>query len=106
VFKASNSISFQHKEDGYYDFNNEKIIPYLVSKLGPAVAIGDVDGNGFEDVYLGNGSGNAAELYLNNGTSFQKSLQNQFEKEADYEDNDAVFFDADNVGDLDLYVAT
>ena len=106
VFKASNSISFKHKEDGYYDFNNEKIIPYQVSKLGPAFAIGDVDGNGFEDVYLGNGSGNAAELYLNNGTSFKKSLQNQFEKDADYEDNDAVFFDADNDGDLDLYVAT
>ncbi|MDB4216673.1 VCBS repeat-containing protein [bacterium] len=105
-FKVSNSISFKHKEDGYYDFNAEKIIPYQVSKLGPAVAIGDVDGNGFEDVYLGNGSGNAAELYLNNGTSFQKSLQKQFEKDADYEDNDAVFFDADNDGDLDLYVAT
>jgi len=57
-------------------------------------------------VYVGNGSGNAAELYLNNGTSFQKSLQRQFEKDADYEDNDAVFFDADNDGDLDLYVAT
>jgi len=106
IFKASKSISFKHKEDGYYDFNNEKLIPYQVSKLGPAVAVGDVDGNGFEDVYLGNGSGNAAELYLNNGNSFQKSLQKQFEKDADYEDNDAVFFDADNDGDLDLYVAT
>jgi len=106
VFKASKNISFKHKEDGYYDFNNEKLIPYQVSKLGPAIAVGDVDGNGFEDVYVGNGSGNAAELYLNNGTSFQKSLQRQFEKDADYEDNDAVFFDADNDGDLDLYVAT
>ncbi len=105
-FKAENSITFKHKEDAYYDFNSEKLIPYQVSKLGPAVAIGDVDGNGFEDVYLGNSSGNAAELYLNNGTSFKKSDQKQFEKDADYEDNDAVFFDADNDGDLDLYVAT
>jgi hypothetical protein len=105
-FNLEKPISFKHKEDGYYDFNREKIIPYQVSKLGPAVAVGDIDGNGFEDIYIGNSSGNAAELYLNNGNTFRKSVQNQFVKDAVYEDNDAVFFDADNDGDLDLYVAT
>jgi len=106
IFKTDNGIKFNHKEDSYYDFNREKIIPYQVSKLGPAVAIGDVDGNGFDDIYLGNSSGKVAELYLNNGKSFKKSAQKQFKIDADYEDNDAVFFDADNDGDLDLYVAT
>ncbi|WP_435414180.1 VCBS repeat-containing protein [Polaribacter aestuariivivens] len=106
VFTPNNAINFNHKEDSYYDFNREKIIPYQVSKLGPAVAIGDVDGNGYDDIYLGNSSGNAAELYLNNGNSFKKSIQKQFEKDANYEDNDAVFLDSDNDGDLDLYVAT
>ncbi|TMM29833.1 hypothetical protein FDT66_08140 [Polaribacter aestuariivivens] len=106
VFTPNSTINFNHKEDSYYDFNREKIIPYQVSKLGPAVAIGDVDGNGYDDIYLGNSSGNAAELYLNNGNSFKKSIQKQFEEDANYEDNDAVFLDFDNDGDLDLYVAT
>ena len=106
IFKTANSIDFKHKEDFYYDFNREKIIPYQVSKLGPAFAIGDIDGNGFDDIYLGGSSGNVAELYLNNGKSFKKSVQKQFENDANYEDNDAVFLDADNDGDLDLYVAT
>ncbi|MFT6959676.1 MAG: hypothetical protein ACJA17_000770 [Polaribacter sp.] len=106
VFKAIKNLPFKHKEDIYYDFNREKIIPYQVSKLGPAVAVGDVDGNGFDDIYLGNSAGNIAELYLNDGNSFKKSIQKQFEKDANYEDNDAVFLDVDNDGDLDLYVAT
>ena len=84
IFKTANSIDFKHKEDFYYDFNREKIIPYQVSKLGPAFAIGDIDGNGFDDIYLGGSSGNVAELYLNNGKSFKKSVQKQFENDANY----------------------
>ena len=106
IFKSSDVISFTHVEDEYYDFNNEKIIPYQVSKLGPAVAVGDVDGNGYDDIYIGNASGYVGQLFLNNGATFELSVQNQFEIDATFEDNDAAFFDADGDGDLDLYVAS
>lgn len=95
-----------YKEDVYYDANNEKLIPYQVSKLGPAVTIGDIDNNGFKDVFIGAASGETAQLYLNNGNSLNKSSQKQFEIDAVFEDNDATFFDADNDGDLDLYIAS
>lgn len=106
LFKEENVLDYMHKEDEYYDANNEKLIPYQVSKLGPAVALGDVDGNGFEDVYVGNSSGNEAVLFLNNGKTLVKTTQNQFITDKDFEDNDAAFFDVDNDGDLDLYVAS
>lgn len=106
VFSTSKAIAFKHQEDSYYDSYYEKTIPYQVSKLGPAVAIGDVDGNGYDDVFLGNGSETEAKLFLNNGYSFTVSNQSSFKEDAFFEDNDAAFFDADGDGDLDLYVSS
>ncbi|WP_411895411.1 VCBS repeat-containing protein [Winogradskyella sp. A2] len=105
-FKDSNSISYEHSEDNYTDFLEEKLIPYKVSTFGPAFAKGDIDGNGFEDVYIGSASGKVSELYLNSGSGFNLSKQKAFENDIGFEDNDASFFDADNDGDLDLYVAS
>lgn len=105
-FTKENVLDFTHQEDAYNDFYNERLIPYKVSTLGPAIAVGDVDKNGFEDIFVGNSSGKAGALFLNTGTVFLKSNQPSFEKDADFEDNDAQFFDADNDGDLDLYVAS
>jgi enediyne biosynthesis protein E4 len=106
LFTKENLIDFIHKEDSYNDFFAEKLTPYKVSTLGPALAIGDVDKNGFEDVYIGAASGKPSELYLNTGTKFIKSSQKAFEIDAEFEDNDAVFFDANGDGDLDLYIAS
>ncbi|WP_430466540.1 VCBS repeat-containing protein [Winogradskyella ouciana] len=106
IFKKESLLDYTHKEDRYNDFAQEKLIPYKISMQGPAVAIADVDGNGFEDLFIGNASGKVAELYLNTGTEFKLTQQISFEEDAPFEDNDATFFDADNDGDLDLYVAS
>ncbi|BAO76730.1 VCBS repeat-containing protein [Winogradskyella sp. PG-2] len=106
TFKKENLIDFTHKEDNYNDFVEEKLIPYKISTFGPALAKADFDGNGFEDIFIGNSSGEASKLYLNSGSKFTRSSQPVFEDDIVYEDNDAVFFDADNDGDIDLYVAS
>jgi flavodoxin len=107
-FKKEIVFNYEHKEDRYNDFAEEKLIPYKISTLGPAIAIGDTNNNtnSFNDVFLGNASGKAADLFINTGSKFTKSSQPAFDEDANYEDNDAVFFDADNDGDLDLYVAS
>lgn len=106
VFKKSDDIKFTHQEDNYNDFLNEKLIPYKVSTLGPAVAVGDVTGNGFDDVFIGNSSGNPAQFYINTGEKLVLTPVEVFEKDAIYEDNTAVFFDANGDGYLDLYVGS
>ena len=106
LFKEATLLAYTHEEDNYNDFAEEKLIPYKISMQGPAVAKADIDGNGYEDLYIGNASGKAAVLYMNSGSGFSMSPQKGFKDDAAYEDNDAVFFDADNDGDLDLYVAS
>ena len=106
AFKKENLFEFTHSEDNYNDFKEEKLIAYKISTLGPAIAKADIDGNGFEDVFIGNASGKKAKLFMNSGTGFSEMTISEIENDATFEDNDAEFFDADNDGDLDLYVAS
>lgn len=106
LFTKEDLISYTHQEDNYNDFFAEKLMPYKVSTLGPAIAIADIDKNGFDDVFIGGASGYRARLFFNNGRTFKEKKQTQFEVDAVFEDNDAEFVDIDNDGDLDLYVAS
>ena len=105
-FKKVDLITYEHKEDSYNDFLEEKLIPYKVSASGPAMATADIDQNGYDDVFLGAASGFKAAIYMNTGTTFVKKEYDIFEQDAAFEDNNATFFDADGDGDYDLYVAS
>lgn len=105
-FKKENLISYTHKEDNYNDFSEEKLIPYKISMQGPAIAKADIDNNGFEDVFIGNSSGKSAQLFLNNGNHFSELDITEIKNDAAFEDNAAVFLDANNDGYQDLYIAS
>ncbi|PHR89055.1 MAG: hypothetical protein COA80_17505 [Leeuwenhoekiella sp.] len=106
LFKEIESISFSHEENSTYDFLDERLIPYRLSMKDPAYAKGDVDGDGREDLFIGNSENRSATIFFNKGTYFQKSTPKAFEKDAAFEDSAACFFDADQDGDLDLYVGS
>ncbi|RAJ18072.1 VCBS repeat-containing protein [Olleya aquimaris] len=106
IFKKETLIDYTHIEDTYDDFFHERLIPYRVSIQGPAVAIADIDNNGFEDIFIGNTSGKEAKLFMNNGMSFNEKEVADIKKDLLFEDNVATFFDADGDKDLDLYVGS
>jgi enediyne biosynthesis protein E4 len=100
------NVNFKHEENTYFDFTRESLMPFKVSTEGPKVAVGDVNGDGKEDLYVGGAKYQAGQLYLQNATGFVVSKQVAFKQDSVYEDVDAVFIDIDNDKDLDLYVVS
>lgn len=101
------NITFTHEENDFDDFNREPLMPYALSAEGPAVAVGDVTGNGLDDLFIGGATKQNSVLYIQekNGT-FISSQEKLFAEDNISEDVDAIFFDATGDGNLDLYVVS
>ncbi|WP_094766772.1 VCBS repeat-containing protein [Pseudozobellia thermophila] len=97
-------IPFAHQENNYIDFKREQLLPHKLSTQGPKLAKGDVNGDGLEDIFICGAKGQAGQLFLQQKNHSFKRVDNPFPQDREAEDTDALFFDADNDGDLDLYV--
>lgn len=108
LFEELDNIQFNsHKENLFDDFDQEGLVIKYLSKEGPALAVGDVNEDGNEDVFVGGAKGQAGTIYLHEGNGkLTFSASSCFEIDADYEDTAAAFFDADGDGDIDLAVGS
>ena len=109
IFKKSDSnlgIDFTHQENDYTDILAQKLIPYQRSDRGPATAIGDLNGDGKEDIFFGGSKGKKAVIYIQNSTGFSKKSYNEVENDSVFEDASAVIGDFNNDKINDLFVAT
>lgn len=99
-------ITFVHHEDNYNDFEYEKLLPYRYSRMGPGLAVGDINGDGLDDFFIGNGKGFPGAMYLQTGEGTFREIPGPWIADSVYEDTGALLFDADNDGRLDLYVVS
>lgn len=104
---AKTGITWRHRENQPFDFIRQPLLPHVLSTEGPAIAVGDVNGDGLDDIYLGGAKWQPGVLYLQqrDGT-FRASEQPAFRRDSLSEDVDAIFFDANGDGYPDLYVVS
>jgi len=98
-------LSYNHKEDGYSDFYRERLIPHSLSQEGPALAVGDVNGDGLDDMFVGGASGQSSMIFVQQKNGDFKVLNKlDFSDQVFADEVDAAFFDVDGDEDLDLIV--
>lgn len=97
-----NGIEFFHKEQVFHDFQYQPLLPHGFSENGPPLAVGDLDGDGREDFFIGGTMGRPGRLFYQStdGHFTGKELPDAGETE----DTHALLLDADGDGSNDLYV--
>ncbi|MET4082771.1 hypothetical protein ABIB40_002735 [Pedobacter sp. UYP30] len=102
-------VKYVHPENDVIDFNIQKLLPHKLSDFGPALAVGDLNGDGMDDFISGGSSTYSAQLFFQqkDGTFKQKPLlsANVLATKLSY-DTGILLFDADADGDLDIYIAS
>ncbi|MBS1664426.1 MAG: VCBS repeat-containing protein [Bacteroidetes bacterium] len=104
---AGSGVKFVHSQAPTIDFKISPLLPFQVSKTGPSVAKGDVNGDGLEDLFIGASAGYESQLYLQTKEGkFVLAADQPWNQSKEYTNSDALLFDADGDGDLDLYLVS
>jgi hypothetical protein len=106
-FFTEKEFNYKHVDPVYNDYQKQLLLPHKLSQTGPAVAKADLNNDGLEDVFIGGGHQQPAQLLMatQNGEFKKKNIQ-EFINDASFEDVSACFFDVDLDGDQDLYVVS
>ncbi|MEP4533171.1 MAG: VCBS repeat-containing protein [Cyclobacteriaceae bacterium] len=104
--KVDSQIEFVHTENRFVDFNRDRLLYHMNSTEAPKIAVADIDGDGFEDVYVGGSKGFAGAILKGSKAGYNQAGITIFDDDKISEDAESVFFDADGDGDMDLYVCS
>jgi len=104
---AGSGIDYLHQQSAVVDFKIAPLLPYQISRIGPCLAKGDVNGDGLEDLFVGGSAGFNSRLYLQvSEGKFITAADQPWNVDLGFTNTDALFFDADGDGDLDLYLVS
>ena len=99
---GTTGLNYDHKEIDFVDFKVQPLLPHMFSKNGPGIAVGDINGDGLEDFFIGGtAASNGSFFFQNKDGSFSAHA---LSKKSLSDDMGVLLFDADNDNDLDLYV--
>ena len=101
-------LVWSHQEkDEVDELKREYLAPKSFTRMGPAVAVGDVNADGLDDLYLGGAMDQAGSLYVQNSQGNFDQVDNpMFDLLAKAEDVAAAFADFNGDGFVDLFVGS
>ena len=94
------------QEDTINDFKIQPLLPYMLSQTGPRFAVGDMNNDGQQDVFVSGSRGCAGQVLVQKAGGFVPMSQPALVADAAFEDSGAKWFDADGDKDLDLVVCS
>lgn len=103
LFKGSQEVTIQHQENKYSDFDRDRLLFQMSSNEGPATAVGDINGDHLEDLFIGGSKGFPGQIVLQHKDGWQNI---PLEQHIDSEDTHAELVDMNKDGFLDLLVAS
>ncbi len=99
-------LTYTHEENTYLDFNRQKLIPYKISDKGPATVVGDINGDGKDDIFFGSAKNKRSQLFFQTSKGFEEQGLTIFEAEKTKEDVVAIIEDFNNDTQNDLLIAS
>jgi len=104
---SKTNLLYKHKENDFNEFDQEPLMPHMLSTEGPALAVGDINQDGLDDVFIGSSRGKKSVIFFEqNLGKFIKTNQPELENDSTYEDADACIADVNKDGYPDLVVAS
>jgi len=105
IFKKINfKIPYKHVENNFVDFHRDRLLYHMYSTQGPKMSyMPSINGRN-SILFMGGSKANSSFFIENIETSDKLKVKKIFEDKKMGETMGSVFFDADNDGDLDLYI--
>ncbi len=87
------------------DFNYYSLLPHTYLKHTPAIAVADINSDGFDDIYVGGIAGEEKYLLIGQSDGKLRKMQvAEFAVFIDHDDAEAQWVDLDNDNKLDLVI--
>lgn len=106
-YNNESKIIYKDNDIDFIDFNFQRTLPRKFSQFGPSLAVGDLDGNGKEDILVGGSREMNENIFFQNtdGTYKRTQLNLKTDPNKFQEDAGICIFDIENDGDLDIYIS-
>jgi len=101
-------IDYKNYDADVVDFNIQPLLLHKLSEYSPALAAGDVDGNGLDDIIVGGTTANPAQLFLQqpDGKFIRRDLLPTGKLDHNVKDEGILLFDANSDGKPDMYIVS